>query len=271
MNAHADHEARLRALLHEAADSLEPHGDGLERIHARLRQPRPRSIAWAHSGPGDLVMHFPAWLQDAIYQVADWLRPVVERFAPAQAPGRHRSRSHGLLRPLAAMAVVMFIVAAGTYVAIDASTAIFPSGSSSQQGGGGGAGGGGHNHHSGGPGTGAAHDSTTQPGRGSGKPGPTASPSCKTTAAKPGGSANSPAAQQTPSTGTNTSTGTTSSPAASDSPASGDTSTSTDTSSPSPTDTTDTTSPAPSAATSPAPPVNPPTSSPTTPLTKPSC
>lgn len=177
MSAHTDYETRLREALHAAADSLEPRGDGLERIRTRLRQPR-SATARLRAICTEIIMRAPTWLQDAIYQVAAWLRLVSERFAPAQAAGKHRSRAQGLLRPAAAMAVVMFIVAAGTYVAIDASTAIFPSSSSNAP-------------PSGGPNT-TGHSSVA-PSRTSGGGSvtgtgshPATSPSCRPTSAKSG-------------------------------------------------------------------------------------
>jgi hypothetical protein len=207
MSAHAEHEARLRAVLHAAADSLEPHSDGLERIRGRLRQPRPRSLAWMQAVSAELVMRAPAWLQDALYHLTDWVRLVAERFGPGQSTGRHRSRAHGLLRPLAAMAVVMFIVAAGTYVAIDASTAIFPSSSNGQPGGAPRAGGGS-------PGPAASHSSGSQAVNGSGKSKPAPAPSCTTplpeqsaTSAPPPQNANSsPSVDPTPADTTSTDT-----------------------------------------------------------------
>jgi hypothetical protein len=42
-----DNEEPLRRLLHEAADSVQPGADGLERIRARLTRPRPAVVAWA--------------------------------------------------------------------------------------------------------------------------------------------------------------------------------------------------------------------------------
>lgn len=246
MSAHADHEAHLRAALHAAVDSLEPHADGLQRIRARLRPPRPVALAWAQAASAGLVMRTPAWLYDVVYQVADWFRLAIERFAPAQAPGRHRSRAQGLLRPLAAMAVVMFIVAVGTYVAIDGSTAIFPSSSNSVPGAPGGG------SHPGGPAPSASHTSTKSTlGTGSR---PTGSPSCKSSSPTANGATTSAAAPQ--------------SPGASATPTPADTSTVT--SSPSPSDTSTTPAAAASASPSVAPPANPPTSSPNTPaLTKP--
>jgi hypothetical protein len=232
MSAYSDQEAYLRAALHAAADSLEPRGDGLERIRTRIRQPKPAFLAWALAASADVIMRAPAWLQDAIYQVAGWFRLAAERFAPAQAPGKHRSGTQGLLRPLAAMAVVIFIVAVGTYVAIDASTAIFPSGSSTQPGGAPKGG------HSGAPGIGAQHTSGTRSALGDGRSNPAPSSSCKPASPKAGQPTSAPAPQQSSSANASTSA----------SPTPGDTSTSTDTSSPSPADTT---------STSPAPPPSP--------------
>lgn len=228
MTVNFDHEALLRAQLRAAANSLEPRDDGLERIQARLRQPRSAS-ARLQAAYGELVMHTPTWLQDVVYRLADLLRLAYERFAPAQAPGRHRSRTQGLLRPLAAMAVVMFIVAAGTYVAIDASTAIFPSSSSNAPSGGPNTGG-----HSGAPASGSSRASGTQTALGTASSNPVAPKTCKP---KPSGPASSVAPQ--PST----------SPSPDSSPTD---SASTDTSS-SPADTS-TDSPATSAAPSVAPP-----------------
>jgi hypothetical protein len=249
MTAHADHEAHLRAVLHAAADSLEPRGDGLERIRARLRQPRSMSLAWTQAAAVELVLRAPAWLQDALYHVVDWVRLVAERFAPAQQTGRHRSRAHGLLRPMAAMAVVMFIVAAGTYVAIHASTAIFPSSSNSQPGapraGG----------ISGAPGPGASHTSGSQSENGSGRSSAAPSPSCASP--KPGQSDTSaPAPSLSPS------------PSVDPTPAD---STTSDTTSPSPADSSTTSDAAASPAPSSQPSANAPTTtSATTPaLTKP--
>lgn len=131
MNAQADHEGFLRAALHAAADSLEPGTEGLSRIRARLHHPRPRAVAWLAAAGDALRLRAPAFLQDAYYRLAAEVRAAWDRFAPGPTSGRHRSRTEGWVRPLAAMASVMFIVAAGTYVAINVSTAVSPSSSNS--------------------------------------------------------------------------------------------------------------------------------------------
>lgn len=129
MSAPSEHEAYLRAALRAAADSLEPRGDGLELIRTRLQHARPRAVIWLLAAWDALWLRAPAALQDAVYRVSAVLWAAWDRFGPAQAPGKHRSRTQSMLRPLAAMGVVMFIVAAGTYVAIDISTAVSPSSS----------------------------------------------------------------------------------------------------------------------------------------------
>jgi hypothetical protein len=188
MNTPADHEAYLRAALHAAADSLEPRGDGLARIRVRL-QHRPRAVAWLLAAGDALRLRAPAALQEAFYRLSTGFWVAWDRFAPAPAPGKHRSRAQGWLRPLAAMAAVIFIVAAGTYVAIDVSTAVSPSSQSS------------HPHNGGQPGPGGGHPAASatplpsHPASGSGpithhtspsptcdpsaSPAPTASPSCQ--------------------------------------------------------------------------------------------
>jgi hypothetical protein len=219
MNTPADHEAYLRAALHAAADSLEPRGDGLERIRARLHA-RPRVVAWLLAAVDALRLRVPAALPDSFYRLGAGFLAAWERFSPATAPGKHRSRTQGLLRPLAGMAAVMFIVAAGAYVAISVSTAVSPSSQSSHP-------------RSGQPGpagpAAAPSQSPSQPASGSvPAPGHTsASPSCSSTAS-PGPSA-SPSCQASASPQPSESASVSPSPSPSPSP--------TDTSSPTPTPT----------------------------------
>jgi hypothetical protein len=178
MNTSADHEAYLRAALHAAADSLQPRGDGLERIRVRLQR-RPRAVAWLLAAGDSLRLRPPADLVDAFYRLCTGFLAAWQRFSPSTAPGKHRSRAQGWLRPLAGMAMVIFIVAAGTYVAIDVSTAVSPSSQSS------------HPSNGGQPGPGASHpspsptESSSHSAAGSGTPTrhPSASPTCPTPAA----------------------------------------------------------------------------------------
>ena len=97
-----DYEERLRAALRAAAESVEPEGDGLQRIRARIHAPRSATAAWmateaAPSGAGpvmDRLRSFPA-------AALRWLRPVTAGGAPAP---------YGWLRPLAAAAAFVLVV-----------------------------------------------------------------------------------------------------------------------------------------------------------------
>jgi hypothetical protein len=169
MNTSADHEAYLRAALHAAADSLQPRGDGLDRIRLRLQR-RPRAVAWLLAAGDALRLRVPVTLEDTFYRLGTGFLAAWQRFSPSTAPGKHRSRAQGWLRPLAGMAMVIFIVAAGTYVAIDVSTAVSPSSQSS------------HPSNGGQPGPGASHpslaptESSSRSAAGSGTPTHHASP-----------------------------------------------------------------------------------------------
>lgn len=218
MTAPSEHEAYLRAALHAAADSLEPRGDGLERIRTRFQHARPMVVVWMTAAWDELRLRTPAAVQDAFYRLGAGLQAAWDRFAPAPAPGKHRSRTQGLLRPLAAMAVAMFIVAAGTYVAIDASTAVSPSSTNVHPGNGQPRPGG---HTGGGPAASPAHPGSRS-GLGSGTL--PASPSC--TRATGGASpqpSSSPSTSPSPNpTPTPTDSATPSSPATSPSDGTGD-------------------------------------------------
>jgi hypothetical protein len=202
MTAPSDHEAYLRAALHAAAESLDPRGDGLDLIRSRLQHARPRAVVWLLAAWDALWLRAPAALQDVLYLLGAGLRAARDRFGEAidalapLAPGKHhRTRTQGWLRPLAAMAVVVFIVAAGTYVAIDISTAVSPSSTNLHQ-------------HNGQPGSGGRPAGTPGPspsrtssGSGSGARHPSTSPSCGPSASPaPSASAScAPAASAQPS------------------------------------------------------------------------
>jgi hypothetical protein len=138
-----EREALLRRALHAAAEAVEPHGDGLERIQARLHRPRPLAVAWAEAAWTDVRLRAPAGLESWLERLLGGIGLAWDRFGPRRTSGRRGTRPLGWLRPLAALSVTVFIVAAGTYVAIDAQQAIFPSSSKLPHGNGGGTGGGG--------------------------------------------------------------------------------------------------------------------------------
>src|SRR5215468_2137528 len=83
---HGDYEDFLRGALHAAVDSVEPAGDGLERIRARLTMPHPLPVAW--------LMAVCAWLaryaRGSLDSVSAWLQTVPRALA---RPGDAGERS----------------------------------------------------------------------------------------------------------------------------------------------------------------------------------
>ena len=127
MSTLSEREATLRRALQRAAASIEPAPDGLERIQARLRRPRPIVVGWLEAAWTDFFLRARAALQTAGPLVADAMRSAWERFGPAAEAGRGRPLRW--LRPLAALSLAIFVVAAGTYVGLN-SSALFPVGTS---------------------------------------------------------------------------------------------------------------------------------------------
>jgi hypothetical protein len=122
----SEREAALRRALQRAAASIEPAPDGLERIQARLRRPRPLAIAWLEAAWTDFYLRARAGLQTAGPLLADDVRRLWERFGPASGPARGRRRMLRWLRPLAALSLAAFVFGAGTYVGLNSPT-LFPS------------------------------------------------------------------------------------------------------------------------------------------------
>jgi hypothetical protein len=120
-----DHEPFRRA-LHAAAEQLEPTGDGLARIKARIshRRPMPWPIAWIDVALTRLSLRIPEGVWSAWDKVALQLKSAFERFLPA--PARALSGRLGWMRPVAAMSVAVFIVAAVVYMAIEVPQAVYP-------------------------------------------------------------------------------------------------------------------------------------------------
>lgn len=127
MSTLSEREATLRRALQSAAASIEPAADGLERIQARLRRPRPIVVGWLEAAWTDFFLRARAALQTAGPLLADGMRSAWERFGPASEAGRGRPLRW--LRPLAALSLAIFVVAAGTYVGLN-SSALFPAGTS---------------------------------------------------------------------------------------------------------------------------------------------
>jgi hypothetical protein len=124
-------ERRLRRALLAAAEQVDPADDGLEQIHARLGLPLPVPLAWFVA----VRMRLGMRLQNAFWSTSDRSRRAIALVAAyVSAQGEHgrpsrqagRSRVPGLrwMRPGVAMGVVVFIVAAGVYMAIEVPQAI---------------------------------------------------------------------------------------------------------------------------------------------------
>ena len=126
MSTLSEREAALRRALQNAAASIDPAPDGLQRIQARLRRPRPTAIAWLEAACTDFYLRARAGLQTAGPVVADDMRHIWERFGPSSGSARGRGRLLRWLRPLAALSLAAFVFGAGTYVGLN-SSALFPS------------------------------------------------------------------------------------------------------------------------------------------------
>jgi hypothetical protein len=127
-----DNEAVLRRILHAAAEQVEPSADGLERIQARLTNPRPVPVAWICAIGTWLSLRIPPGLRPAIDRLAHEIRLATEHFMPAPSKRPHGRGSQlrlGWLRPFAAMGTAVFIVAAVVYISIDVTQVIAPAGS----------------------------------------------------------------------------------------------------------------------------------------------
>ena len=149
----AQYEQALRRVLHAAADGIEPVGDGLERIRARLTAPQPLPLAWLLAAYAACCRTALSWLEPLSGQVkarsvpaASWaqagssLRALAQQRAGPGPPGtlgalaeRFRLRSapprrHGWLRPAAAMAVAVCVIAAGVLATRGLPNAITSSG-----------------------------------------------------------------------------------------------------------------------------------------------
>ena len=142
-----EHEELLRHALRAAADSVEPAGDGLERIRARLTSPRPAVAAWMMSGAEPAALRFKpvlTWFRLRIGPVPGRIGPVFGRIGPTlgrigpafgrigplssrigpalgwagQAAARLRPRGDAIgarpwLRPAAALAAFVVIIGSG--------------------------------------------------------------------------------------------------------------------------------------------------------------
>ncbi len=124
---HGDHEAFRRA-LHAAAEQVEPADDGLDRIQARVRhrRPMPWPLAWVDVALTRLSLRIPDGVWSVWDKVALQLRAALERFLPAPARAMSGRLRLGWVRPVAAMSVAIFIVAAVVSMAIEVPQYVSP-------------------------------------------------------------------------------------------------------------------------------------------------
>lgn len=188
-------ERALRHALRLAVDSVEPTGDGLDRIRARIAA-RPRAVrtGWpTRHLAGLLAVLSTVWRfgEPAVIWLRYWTGAVTERFRPELG----RVGWLGWLRPAAAVATALLVVTGASWAIAALPQAISSAGDSHRY----------TNQGSGGSTPGSAHHSP-QPGSGTGsstaghKASPHVSPSCRTSSPAPTGLASSsPAHSPTPS------------------------------------------------------------------------
>jgi hypothetical protein len=130
-------EAALRRALMAAAEQVDPAGDGLDKIRARVRhrRPMPLPLAWVDIMLTRLSLGVP----DGFWVVWDrWaleVRAVIRHFWPERGrSGRSGQKWLGWARPMAAMSTAVFIVAAVVYMAVKVPQVIVSTDSTSPSG-----------------------------------------------------------------------------------------------------------------------------------------
>ena len=112
-----DYDDILRRALRTAADGIEPSGDGLERIRARLTTPRPLAAAWLMAGYTDVALPALARAWSALSSLRVWLRPDSGQASQTRAAYRRLApalvRRYGWLRPAAVASAIVIAVAGG--------------------------------------------------------------------------------------------------------------------------------------------------------------
>jgi hypothetical protein len=207
-----DFDEFLRRLLREEADAVEPAGDGLERIQARLTRPRPALVVWV------MAVFSGAWhrLRGAAQSASVWLRTMAHatsaRLRSARGgswrdAGSRRWRSPAVLGAAAVVAVAASVLALSPLPrqAVSGTAALFHSFGGAH--GGGGAGQGGGQAEGGGGAQPAPSATSSSPSGKHPHPHPSASPSPSAAPSPTPGSGNStppaspsptPAASSTP-------------------------------------------------------------------------
>jgi hypothetical protein len=138
---HEDNEAFRRA-LHAAAEQVEPADNGLERIKARVshRRPMPWPLAFVDVALTRLSLRVPDGVWSVWDKVALQFQAALDRFLPASARAMSGRLRLGWVRPVAAMSVAVFIVAAVVSMAIEVPQYVSPQAATGLQSGGSGGG-----------------------------------------------------------------------------------------------------------------------------------
>src|SRR5215470_4682848 len=113
---YGDYEDFLRGALHAAVDSVEPTGDGLERIRGRLAPPHPLPVAWLAA----LCSWVARRTRGSLDSVSAWLQTVPRASGGAGAAGE-RDRATGHQRQLDRLRLVAAVAAVTVLMALSVS------------------------------------------------------------------------------------------------------------------------------------------------------
>src|SRR5262245_45000441 len=113
---HGDYEDFLRGALHAAVDSVEPAGDGLERIRGRLAPPQPLLVAWLAAACSWVARR----ARGSLDSVSAWLETVQRALGRPGGAGE-RDRGTGHQRQLAGLRLVAAVAAVTVLMALSVS------------------------------------------------------------------------------------------------------------------------------------------------------
>ncbi len=117
-----EHEELLRRALRGVADSVEPADDGLERIRARLKPPRPAIAAWMMSGAEPAALRLRPVLNSFRLRsrlALGAVRPALSKIRAVMAwfrPSDDTPKVHPIwVRPVVTVAAFVVIIASGAF------------------------------------------------------------------------------------------------------------------------------------------------------------